>query len=173
MAASRPNKKSRIILGIDPGLADTGFGVIEQAPDGLRCLEYGSIRTGKDRELADRLIEINRQLSDIIDKYRPELACVEQLFFCTNVKTALLVGQARGVVLLTLAQKNLPHLEFTPLQIKQAITGYGAADKKQMQQMVKMILNLREIPKPDDAADALAMAVCAANCRIIDKTKTP
>ena len=148
-----------IILGIDPGIADTGFGVIEENRGQLKLVAYGSIKTNKKDELSIRLLELHQQLAKIIDKYQPELAVVEQLFFCTNVKTALIVGQARGTILLTLAQSKTKIAELTPLQVKQGLTGYGQADKKQIQQMVKIILNLKTIPKPDDAADALAVAM--------------
>lgn len=154
--------KSQVVLGIDPGLADTGYGVIRDAGGKLEMIAYGSIKTKKGLDLSERIRLLEIELNKIIKKYQPSFAGVEQLFFCNNVKTALLVGQARGVVLLTLVKNHLPLLEFTPLQIKQAITGYGQADKKQIQQMVKIILSLKEIPKPDDAADALAIAICSA-----------
>jgi len=159
------NNKSQIILGIDPGLADTGYGVIKDSNGKLEMLAYGSIKTAKGLDLSERIRQLEAGLIKIIKKYQPDFAGVEQLFFCNNVKTALMVGQARGVVLLTLAKNNLPLLEFTPLQIKQAITGYGQADKKQIQQMVKIILQLKVIPQPDDAADALAIAICSAYCK--------
>ena len=151
------------ILGIDPGLADTGFGIITNQSGKLTCLDYGSIKTDSKTDLIDRLDIIHKKLTGLIKKYRPELIAVEQIFFCKNVKTALLVGQARGVILLTSKQTDLIIKEFTPLQIKQAVSGYGRASKEQVQKMVKLILNLKEIPKPDDAADALAIAICAAN----------
>lgn len=154
---------SIIILGIDPGIADTGFGVIENNCGKLACLEYGSIKTNSKIELSDRLEIIHNELNKIIKKYSPNLIAVEQLFFCKNVKTALIVGQARGVVLLTARQNKLVLKEFTPLQVKQAVSSYGKAEKIQVQKMVKLLLNLKEIPKPDDAADALAIAICAAN----------
>ena len=154
------NKK--IILGIDPGLADTGYGVISAQQGRLEMIAYGSIKTKKGLELSDRLVTLEKELSKIIKRYQPDESGVEQLFFCNNVKTALMVGQARGVVLLTLMKNNLPLCEITPLQVKQAVTGYGQADKRQVQQMVKTILNLKDIPKPDDAADALAIAICAS-----------
>lgn len=152
-----------IILGIDPGIADTGFGVIKNSGNKLLCLDYGSIKTGAKSELSDRLEIIHNELNKIIKKYNPVLIAVEQLFFCKNVKTALVVGQARGVVLLTAKQSKLAFKEFTPLQVKQAVSSYGKAEKSQIQRMVKLLLNLKEIPKPDDAADALAIAICAAN----------
>ena len=158
---------NKVILGIDPGIADTGFGVIEIDKSGnLICLDYGSIKTKAHTDLPDRLEILNLELEKIIKKYKPKLISVEELFFCNNAKTAMVVGQARGVVLLTAKQNNVPIVEFTPLQIKQAVSSYGKASKNQVQRMVKMILNLKEIPKPDDAADGLAAAICASNNRI-------
>lgn len=158
-----PLGKDKIILGIDPGIADTGFGIISISGNKLSMLAYGSIKTHKSLELAERLSQLQQQLSSLIDKYRPDTAVIEQLFFCNNAKTALIVGQARGVALLTAYNAKLRILELTPLQVKQGLTGYGGADKKQIQQMVKVILNLQEVPKPDDAADALAMAICGSS----------
>ena len=153
-----------VILGIDPGIADTGFGVIEKSKDGnLRCLDYGTIKTSSKLDLPERLVILGKELDSIIKKYKPSIVGVEQLFFCKNVKTALTVGQARGVILYVIRQNNLPVAEFTPLQIKQAVSTYGQASKMQVQKMVKLILNLDKIPKPDDAADALAVAICSAN----------
>lgn len=157
------NKQNLIILGIDPGIADTGYGVIKKEGGKLLCLDYGSIKTSSKIEIPDRLEIINLELNNIIKKYKPNLISVEQLFFCKNVKTALVVGQARGVVLLTAKQNKLKIIEFTPLQIKQAVSAYGKATKDQVQKMVKIILNLKTIPQPDDAADALAAAICATN----------
>jgi crossover junction endodeoxyribonuclease RuvC len=157
---------SKIIIGIDPGIADTGFGVIEKNPGGLKCLEYGTIKTPALDCLSKRLYNLSKNLDLLIKKYQPKLISVEQLFFCKNVKTALIVGQARGVILLTIEQNNIPLVEFTPLQIKQAVSNFGQADKKQVQRMVKMVLNLKDLPKPDDAADALAAAICASNTKI-------
>ena len=155
---------SKIILGLDPGIADTGFGLVEKLPGGkFKCLAYGSIKTKAKTDLADRLEILNKELKRIIEKYQPSVAIIEELFFCNNAKTAIIVGQARGVILLTCRQAGLKIAEFTPLQVKQAISGYGQADKKQVQKMVKLFLNLKEIPKPDDAADALAMAICGIN----------
>lgn len=157
-----------IILGIDPGIADTGWGVIEKNKRGdLICLNYGSIKTKAKIDLADRLEIINKELSIIIKKYKPDLMSVEQLFFCNNAKTALIVGQARGVILFTAKQNNISIIEFTPLQIKQAVSTYGKAPKMQVQKMVKLLLKLKEIPRPDDAADALAAAICASNNQIL------
>jgi crossover junction endodeoxyribonuclease RuvC len=154
-----------IIMGIDPGLADTGFGLIETRQGGLRPIAYGSIKTSKKDNLPKRLVELEKQLEAIIAKYRPATAVVEQLFFAANAKTALIVGQARGVALLTLSKAGIKIIELTPLQVKQGLTGYGAADKKQVQQMTKIILGLKATPRPDDAADALAMAICGSNIK--------
>ena len=164
---------SKIVLGIDPGIADTGFGVIKCTPSGsYECIEYGSIQTPAKTELSERLEQLWQELDGIIKKHKPELIGVEDLYFCKNVKTALVVGQARGVVLLTAKQNKLPILEFTPLQVKQAVAAYGSAGKKQVQEMVKMLLCLKQVPKPDDAADALAVAICAANSNKLLNTKS-
>jgi crossover junction endodeoxyribonuclease RuvC len=152
-----------IIIGIDPGIADTGYGVIRAKKGKLECLDYGSIRTAASLDLPERLWQLYESLDQLITRYQPELVSVEQLFFCKNVKTALIVGHARGVVLLAAKRHGIHLVEFTPLQIKQAVASYGQADKKQVQRMVKTILNLNEIPQPDDAADALAGAICASN----------
>ncbi|MCG2700891.1 MAG: crossover junction endodeoxyribonuclease RuvC [Candidatus Falkowbacteria bacterium] len=156
------NLTSTIILGIDPGIADTGYGVILKNKSGdLSCVDYGSIKTLAKTGMPERLEIINKELNKIIKKHRPNLIAIEQLFFCNNAKTAIVVGQARGVAILTARQNKIPVTEFTPLQVKQAVSTYGKASKTQVQKMVKLILNLKEIPKPDDAADALAIAICA------------
>lgn len=154
------SSKRIVILGVDPGLADTGYGIIEQAGNSLKCLDYGVIKTKSGKDFSERLAEISSQLCEVIDKYKISAAGVEELFFCKNVKSALAVGQAKGAVLLTCQNCKLPVYEYTPLQIKQAITGYGKADKNQIQQMVKVLLRLKEVPQPDHAADALAVAIC-------------
>jgi len=154
---------SYVILGIDPGIADTGYGIIKKEEGRLLCLDYGSIKTASTDEMSKRLEELNAELNKIIKKYKPNLVAIEQLFFCKNAKTALVVGQARGVALLTARQNKVPTEEFTPLQVKQAVSSYGAASKMQVQKMVKLLLGLKEIPRPDDAADALAIAICAGN----------
>lgn len=156
----------QIILGIDPGIADTGYGLIKESGSTLSCLTYGSIKTDPKSALADRLLDLHSQLDKIIKKYKPDLAAVEELFFNKNVRTALIVGQARGVALLALKKNHLPILNFTPSQVKQAVSAYGQAPKLQVQKMVKLILNLKELPRPDDAADALAVAICALNNRL-------
>lgn len=158
------SKQKNIILGIDPGIADTGYGVIKKKNnENITCLDYGSIKTKANTELADRLLIVYNELLELIDKYKPEIVAVEQLFFCRNVKTALVVGQARGVVLLAAKKSKTVIKEFTPLQVKQAVSTYGRANKRQVQEMVKLLLKLDDIPRPDDAADALAIAICALN----------
>jgi len=158
-----------IILGIDPGIADTGFGVINDEKGQLKAVAYGSIKTKANLPLPERLAELYTKLVEVIKIYKPQKAAIEQLFFCNNAKTALIVGQARGVAMLVCQQAGLPIAEFTPLQVKQAVATYGGADKRQVQRMVQIILNLKEIPKPDDAADALAIAICGLNNQMIDK----
>jgi len=155
-------KKSNIILGIDPGFADTGFGVIQFEGLNSKTLDYGSIQTPAKEEFVDRLESIYNQMVQLIKIHKPNILAIEQLFFYKNVTTAIKVSQARGVMLLAAKQFNLDVYEYTPLQIKQSLTGYGRADKKQMQQMTKTVLGLKEVPKPDDAADALAVALCCA-----------
>jgi len=154
-----------IILGIDPGFARTGYGVIEEKNKNLRMLDYGCLSTPAGLIFEKRLKKIREGLVDLIKKYKPDVCAVEKIFFCKNAKTAIDVGQARGVVILTAAEKNLKIREFTPLQVKQSLTGYGKAEKQQIQKMVKIILNLKEIPKPDDAADALALAICGTQSK--------
>jgi crossover junction endodeoxyribonuclease RuvC len=152
-----------IILGIDPGFARTGYGVIEEKNKNLRMLDYGCLSTPAGLIFEKRLKKIHEGLASLIKKFKPDVCAVEKIFFCKNAKTAIDVGQARGVVILTAAEKNLKILEFTPLQVKQFITGYGRAEKGQIQKMIKILLNLKEIPKPDDAADALALAIAGSN----------
>ncbi|MDP2910387.1 MAG: crossover junction endodeoxyribonuclease RuvC [bacterium] len=154
---------SKIILGLDPGIADTGWGVISKEAGKLKFVACSSITTPSKIDFIKRLQSLYQELGKIIKKYRPNTVAVEQLFFCKNVKTALMVGQARGVALMTIAQHNLTFYEYTPLQVKQALTSYGKADKNQVGQMVKVMLNLNVVPKPDDAADALAVAITCAN----------
>jgi len=154
------------ILGIDPGLATTGYGILKKDGSKIIAVSFGCIKTSPKMPNAERLKLIHEDLERLIKKYKPEYAGIEQLFFCKNVKTAIAVGQARGVILLTLAENKLPIYEFTPLQVKQNTTNYGKADKKQVQKMLKILLNLKEAPKQDDAADALAIAYnCAVTLR--------
>lgn len=151
-----------IVIGIDPGIAITGYGIICQEENGnIIVVDYGAIVTSQsDRNDSERLLLIYHRMNEILALHRPHAAAVEKLFFQKNTRTAMSVGQARGVALLTLAQNNIRVYEYAPVEIKQALTGYGGADKRQMQEMVKLRLSLREIPKPDDAADALAIAMC-------------
>lgn len=151
------------ILGIDPGTAITGYGVLDQTGNRLTPQTFGVIRTPADMEMPLRLTVIFRELTEIIAKYQPEAIAVEQLFFNKNVRTAITVAQARGVVLLAAAQTELAIAEYTPLQVKMAVVGFGCAEKKQVQEMVKVLLSLETIPRPDDAADALAIAICHAH----------
>ena len=148
------------ILGIDPGYAILGYGVVEMTGNRFKVIDYGAVTTDAGMEMPDRLKILYNSLMEIIMRHEPEVASVEELFFNTNAKTAILVGQARGVAMLACANSGLEIAEYTPLQIKQALVGYGRAEKKQVQTMVKTILNLKEVPKPDDTADALAAAVC-------------
>lgn len=147
------------ILGIDPGTGILGFGVIDIVKGKPQLVDGGVIRTPVHEDDAVRLLTIYDELTEIIKQHKPDMMSVEKLFFARNVTTAMTVAQARGVVLLTAMQAGIPIHEYTPMQIKQAITGYGKADKKQMQEMVKILLGLQQIPKPDDAADALAAAI--------------
>lgn len=151
-----------IIMGIDPGTATTGFGVIDYKKKQALCLDYGVIETSPKNDAADRLKQINFDLDQLLKKYKPGMVAVESLYFFKNLKTAIPVSQARGVIVFTIAKRNIPIAEYTPLQAKMAVTGYGKATKSQVQKMVKSILSLDKIPKPDDAADALALAICCA-----------
>jgi len=146
------------ILGIDPGLARCGYALLEQSGNDVRLIECGCITTEPKKPEYQRLLEIKQDLDAIIKKFKPETVCVESLFFETNVKTAMSVSQARGVILATAAEHKLKIIEVTPLQVKISATGYGKADKKQVQEMVVKILKLKKIPTPDDAADACAIA---------------
>lgn len=149
-----------IILGVDPGIATVGYGVVEYIGNKYKVIDYGAILTPSDELFPNRLKSVYDHLCDIIIKYRPDDLAIEELFFNKNVKTAIMVGHARGVEILAAVNYNLDVYEYTPLQIKQAVVGYGRAEKKQVQEMVKILLNLDKIPKPDDAADALAVAIC-------------
>lgn len=152
-----------IIIGVDPGTAITGYGVIESKGNKIKAIKYGCIATDKQSSTAERLGILYKELTKIIKKYKPKKIAVEDIFFFKNLKTAIKVSQARGVILAAAARIKIPIEEYTPLQIKQAVSGYGRADKKQIQKMVKVLLNLKEIPKPDDAADGLAAAICCAH----------
>lgn len=153
-----------LVLGIDPGTAIVGYGLVKEHNDGrLQAIEYGVIRTPAKTPMPDRLNTIYDALSDIVAEFKPDRAAVEEMFFARNVTTALTVAQARGVILLALRRGNLRINEYKPNVVKQAISGYGGADKKQMQEMVRLLLNLEEIPRPDDAADALAVSITDIN----------
>lgn len=158
-----------IILGIDPGYAIVGVGVVEYVGNKFRTLEYNAITTPAGMPTVERLQRIYQEMNMYIDKYNPDAMAIEELFFNSNQKTAINVAQARGVLLVAAANRNIPINEYTPLQVKQAVTGYGRADKAQIQQMVKMMLGLNAIPKPDDAADALAIAICHAHSNKMNK----
>lgn len=148
------------ILGIDPGYAIMGYGVVELIGNKFKVIEYGSIMTESRKNMTDRLKHLYYELMQLINRTDPDVAAIEELFFNTNTTTAIKVGQARGVSILACANSGIEINEYTPLQVKMALTGYGRADKKQVQHMTKTILNLKEVPKPDDTADALAIAIC-------------
>ena len=150
------------ILGIDPGTATMGWGVIRQEGSRLRYVQHGAITTPPTWEMPRRLGRLFDGVTQIVEGYRPDTVAVEELFFNTNATTAITVGQARGVALLAAYRAGIEVAEYTPLQVKQAITSYGRADKRQVQEMVRVLLNLREIPRPDDAADGLAIAITHA-----------
>src|ERR671938_1395687 len=154
--------RGHTILGIDPGTATMGWGVIRQEGNRLRYMQHGAITTPSDWEMPRRLGRLFDGVTELLQGYRPQTVAVEELFFSTNVTTAITVGQARGVALLAAYKAGIEVSEYTPLQVKQAITSYGRADKRQGQEMVKALLNLRETPRPDDAADGLAIAICHA-----------
>lgn len=149
-----------LVLGIDPGTAITGYGLVREEDEGLALVDYGVITTPAGQPLPERLQTIYQGLAAVIRKHNPKAAAVEELFFSRNARTALSVGHARGVTLLALADAGLPIYEYKPLAVKQAIAGYGGADKLQVQEMVRMLLNLDHVPHPDDAADAVAVAIC-------------
>ncbi|WP_438444298.1 crossover junction endodeoxyribonuclease RuvC [Gorillibacterium sp. sgz5001074] len=151
------------ILGIDPGIAIVGFGFIDKQGSKLTPVQYGCIQTEAGTDPGLRLKQVYEAAVQLIDKYKPDAVAVEQLFFNRNVTTAFTVGQARGVLILAAVQQGLPVAEYTPMQVKQAIVGYGKAEKKQVQEMVRMYLKLQAAPKPDDVADALAVAICHAH----------
>ncbi len=155
-----------LVIGIDPGTATTGYGLVRDLPDdNLQMVEFGVIQTPAGLPAAERLSLLYHRLRELLLLHRPESAAVEKLFFQSNVKTAIAVGQARGVVLLALAEAGLEIAEYTPNEVKQAVTGYGSADKKQIQEMVRILLRMAHIPQPDDAADALAIAITHLHTR--------
>jgi crossover junction endodeoxyribonuclease RuvC len=155
-----------LVLGIDPGTATTGFGLVRERDDGsLEMVEYGVISTPKEVAAHYRLVQLYDEMKKIIKRHKPDSVGVEKLFFQRNISTAIAVGQARGVVMLAIAQAGLDVAEYTPNEVKQAVAGYGSADKKQVQEMVRVLLSMPSIPKPDDAADALAIAITHIHTR--------
>ncbi len=148
------------VIGIDPGTAITGWGVVDGDGQDISMIAHGVVTTPAGMPLPQRLQQIYQKLGEVITAWQPESSAIEELFFSKNAKTALAVGHGRGVAMLALANAELPIAEYKPLEVKQAITGHGGADKRQMQQMVKLLLRLEDIPRPDDAADALAIAIC-------------
>jgi len=153
-----------LAIGIDPGTASSGYGFVRQREDGgLEVAGYGVITTPPGAPMPERLLQLHHDLSDLIALHRPDSGAVEQLFFQKNISTAISVGQARGVAILVLAQAGLPVREYSPREVKQAIAGYGGADKRQVQEMVRVLLGLEAAPRPDDAADALALCICHAH----------
>lgn len=153
------------ILGIDPGIARTGWGIIDEEKGKVTVVQFGCITTSQDLGIDQRLLLLKKEMAAITKTFTPDVMSIEELFFNTNAKTALIVGQARGVILVSGAEKNLPIHVYTPLQVKMALTGYGRAEKNQVGQMVKMLLKLSTVPKPDDTADALAIALTHAFSR--------
>jgi crossover junction endodeoxyribonuclease RuvC len=150
-----------IVIGIDPGLARLGYGVIEVTKGEIRVVSYGCIETsGKDHRASERLLKIYTAVEGLFVKYQPSYVSLEKLFFAKNISSAMGVSEVRGIILLAAEQRTIPIAEYTPNQVKQAITGSGRADKRQMQEMIKRLLRLDEIPTPDDAADALSIALC-------------
>ena len=154
-----------IVLGIDPGTAATGYGIVERTGSKLRAVDYGCLETLPTQELPQRLLEIHQAILELIETHKPSLLGVERIFFNKNVRTALSVGQARGVAILAAAHAGCVIAEYTPLQVKQAVVGYGRAEKEQVQRMVQILLHMDHIPQPDDAADALAVAICHIHSR--------
>ena len=152
-----------IVLGIDPGTAALGYGIVERTGGRLRAVDYGCFTTSPDSALPERLLLIHAQVAELIETHHPDIVAVERLFFSRNAQTAFAVGQARGVVLLAAAQAGIPVREATPNEVKAGVTGYGKADKGQVARMVTVILDLAEVPSPDDTSDALATAICIAN----------
>ncbi len=155
--------KTTRIMGIDPGVAIVGVGVVDKTGNSYANVFHCAVTTPAHTPVELRLLDIYNGLNDLIEKYKPDAISVEELFYNNNAKTIIAVGQARGVILLAAVRNGVPIFEYTPLQVKQALTGYGRADKKQIQQMMKAMLGLKEIPRPDDVADALAIAICHGN----------
>ena len=152
-----------LILGVDPGIAIVGYGLIRYENNRFTPVDYGAIETKSTTPTVDRLIQVHEGLYEIVEKYHPDVAAIEELFFQHNQTTIINVAQARGALLMALARHQVPIFEYTPMQVKQAVTGYGRAEKAQIQAMMRMLLGLPAVPKPDDVADALAIAICHAN----------
>ena len=150
------------ILGVDPGIAIVGFGLIESDRSGQRILQYGAITTPKELPLAERLVQIGNDLNTLLEQFKPDAVAVEELFFTNNITTGIAVAHGRGIILYTAQKSGVPLYEYTPMQVKMAVTGYGKAEKRQVMDMTKRLLKLKTVPKPDDAADALAIALCHA-----------
>ena len=150
------------ILGIDPGIAIVGFGLIESERGGVRMLQYGAVTTEAGLPLATRLVQIENDMTALISQLKPDEIAIEELFFSKNITTGIAVAHARGIILCTAAKSGIPLFEYTPMQVKQAVVGYGLAEKRQVMDMVKRLLKLKAVPRPDDAADALAIAICHA-----------
>ena len=148
------------ILGIDPGVAIVGFGVVDSEGGTQRMVQYGAINTPANTPLAARLVQIEQDLMELLNQFKPDEVAIEELFFSKNITTGIAVAHARGVILATVEKAGIPLYEYTPMQVKQAVVGYGLAEKNQVMDMTKRLLKLRSIPKPDDAADALAIAIC-------------
>ena len=162
-----------IILGVDPGTATMGYGILEKSGNRFRALAYGALETPKTMPAHERLRELYRGVCALCESYQPDALATEQLLFQTNRRTAFAVARAAGVALLAAAEQGIEWREYTPLQVKQAVTGYGGADKKQVQTMVQRLLGLETLPKPDDAADALAIAICHAHHAALSRLTTP
>jgi len=162
-----------ILLGLDPGTATSGYALAETAGDSVRPIAYGAIRTSQKFPAAQRLAQIYDRIAELMEEHHPEVLVVERLFFCNNERTALAVGRTLGVAMLAAAQRGIEVVEYTPLQVKSAVVGYGAADKSQVQYMVQRILKLAEQPKPDDVADALALCITHAHSMKMNFLKTP
>ena len=155
------NRQSKLVLGIDPGLRMTGYGLVRSRPGGsLKAVEYGVIKSTSKFSLSERLFEITSVLADVVNQFQPHCASVEKIFSAVNIKTALLLGHVRGAILAELRRNSVPVYEYSPLEIKQSTVGYGRAEKQQVGEMCRMLLNLPEVPKPADASDALAAAIC-------------
>lgn len=152
------------ILGIDPGYAIVGYGVLEYDGYKFRPLGYGAVTTEAGADFSLRLTDIYNDMNTVLDSFKPDVMSIEKLFFNTNQKTGIDVAQARGVIVLSAARRGIPVFEYTPLQVKQSVVGYGRAEKKQVMEMTRTILGLASVPKPDDTADALALAICHGHC---------